>query len=319
MGLKNVKNLIKRFKENWKEFDASVALGRLVLDCPIGKWENRQHFYENRVYNYLKKRYGKTLKKEIENHTGNGARAKKRIWVMWWQGVEGMPPIVRACYRQLLSVKKDWEVVLITKENWAEYASFPEYVINKVENGTISLTSFSDLMRSALLTKYGGAWFDATIYAFDLPQELESDKFFTLHAPGMFPQFIFRGNWSGFLLYCPYEKMFFPKCLQALFLDYVKEKDRFIDYLLVDYFIKFIRDNSKDFANAIDNCPLNYGFYDLSVSINDEYNASKFKDIEDASLLQKLTYKEKFMDVIEPGKKTYYGYIIGDGDGREKN
>lgn len=309
MKFSSVKNHIKRFGQDWREFSFSVAVGRIVLDCPLFAWEKRQHFYENRVYNYLKKRYQKTLQAEIAKGEGHGPRAQKRIWVMWWQGEEGMPPIVKACYRQLLRVKKDWEVVLITKDNWSEYVSFPDYVIEKVDSGKLTLTSFSDLMRAALLSKYGGAWFDATIYAFDLPKELEEDKFYTLHAPGMFPQFVFRGEWSVFMMYCPYEEMLFPRALNKLFLEYLERHNRFVDYLLVDYFIKFIRDNSEDFAKAIEDCQSNYGFYDLSVSINEGYDANKFVEMSNNSPLQKLTYKKEFVEETFQGEKTFYGWI----------
>ena len=309
MKMNTIKNLIKRFGRDWREFSLPVAVGRVVLDCPIGKWEKRQHFYENRVYNYLKKRYGKTLKCEIANHAGNGARAKKRIWVMWWQGVEGMPPIVQACYRQLLKVKKDWEVVLITKENWAEYVSFPEYVINKVENGTISLTHFSDLIRVALLSKYGGAWFDATIYAFDLPKELERDEFFTLHAPGMFPQFLSRGEWIPFLLYCPYENMGLPEFMKKVFMEYWNEHSKLIDYLFVDYVIKMVSEEDEETKKAITKCPINHHYYDLNLAINDKYEGELFKRIGENSCLQKLTYKKEFAEKCVDGEKTFYGWI----------
>lgn len=48
--------------------------------------------------------------------------------------------------------------------NYHEYVTLPDYVVEKQKKGNISLTHFSDVLRFTLVYEYGGIWFDATIY-----------------------------------------------------------------------------------------------------------------------------------------------------------
>ena len=58
---------------------------------------------------------------------------KKPVWVCWWQGVEKMPDVVKACYNRVNEVFNTSisEVVLITAENFEKYISVPLYIIEK--------------------------------------------------------------------------------------------------------------------------------------------------------------------------------------------
>lgn len=53
-----------------------------------------------------------------------------KIWTLWWQGVDKMPPIVKATYESIKNAS-DKEVVLITKDNVYEYIEIPEYIKKK--------------------------------------------------------------------------------------------------------------------------------------------------------------------------------------------
>jgi hypothetical protein len=107
---------------------------------------------------------------------------KQIIWQYWGQGydTESMPEIVRICLNSVDCNKGNYEIIRLSDANVKEYIDFPEEIFNKVRNGLMSRTFFSDLLRVSLLSIYGGVWLDATILLTDsLPAECNvQDKFF---------------------------------------------------------------------------------------------------------------------------------------------
>ena len=84
------------------------------------------------------------------------------IWWCWFQGLEQAPKIVKACYDTVLRLGR--RVHVITADNYSDYITMPEHVIEKWKQGVISYANFSDMLRLELLTTYGGTWIDSTIY-----------------------------------------------------------------------------------------------------------------------------------------------------------
>ncbi len=87
-----------------------------------------------------------------------------KIWVFWWQGIENMPPVVKLCFDSLRIHAGNIPIYVVTKKNFREYVSFPSFIIEKFQKGNFSITHFSDILRFALLSQYGGLWLDATIF-----------------------------------------------------------------------------------------------------------------------------------------------------------
>lgn len=103
------------------------------------------------------------------------------IWQYWGQGFDKLPEIVRICLDTVERHKGDYQLVRLSDENIAEYIDFPEEIYRKRES--FSRTSFSDLLRCALLVTYGGVWIDATIFLTgSLPEEYFKSGFFYVSA-----------------------------------------------------------------------------------------------------------------------------------------
>lgn len=311
MRVSSIKLLGKRFVRDKKEFSFAVAFGRLLRDTPLIPWNIRRKIYEKSIIRYLEDHYLKYIINECNKITDVDVSKcdVKTVWTMWWQGIENMPPIVLACYNHLKKQCQDMRVVLITENNWNEYITIPEIIIEKFQSGLLSITHFSDIIRVNLLKKWGGYWVDATMYIADLPNEINEFDFFTLHAPNLFPNFISRGEWSPFFL-GGNRNMCLMKNLCLLFYEYWKEHTELIDYLLIDYFIKIIKNHNTEISSQIEKCPLNYNYYDLNISINEEFDKVKFNDMITKSPVQKLTYKKDFNEYTADGKLTNYGYLI---------
>jgi mannosyltransferase OCH1-like enzyme len=87
----------------------------------------------------------------------------RRIWVMWWQGVNNAPALVKKCVNILKQKSPDYEVTFLDKDNYHEYVQIPMYITDKFNGGGISIANYSDVIRMALLYQYGGYWIDSTV------------------------------------------------------------------------------------------------------------------------------------------------------------
>ncbi len=310
MKITNLKNLLSNFIKDVKAFSFGVAIGRFRKDFPCGKWEKRRVFYENRVYNYLKKRFAPLIVKLAEEHNVSSEKTvdKKIIWVMWWQGVDSMPEVVRICYNRLLKVAQGCEVNLITQDNYAEYVDLPQHILKKLSEKKITLTHFSDIVRVNLLNRYGGAWIDATVYVEYLPEAMFDNKFYTLHAPGLFPEFINRGEWMTFV-FAGTEHNILYYILCGLFESYWDNTDVAIDYLFFDYFIRIITDVIPEIYSMVLSVKENREFYNLNVNINNTFDKNYFCELMCISPLQKLTYKKELKKTDDNKALTNYGWI----------
>lgn len=161
-----------------------------------------------------------------------------RVWTMWWQGVEEAPEIVKACFRsQKRCLPKDVEYTIITKDNYADYVTLPDYILEKVENGSMRLAHLSDIIRWMLLYQYGGLWLDSTIllmepiepeiFEYPLYTEKEMNESF---GTGIHWTMIFIKAKPGHLLL-----QFLATMLVECLKDYESIMD--LDYLLSDYCI----------------------------------------------------------------------------------
>ena len=74
-----------------------------------------------------------------------------------------LPEIVQICFDSVDRNRGDYRVIRLTDTTVSEYIDLPDFVWRKRENSQFTRTLFSDLLRIALLSVYGGVWLDATI------------------------------------------------------------------------------------------------------------------------------------------------------------
>lgn len=99
------------------------------------------------------------------------------IWQYWGQGFQNVPEAVRLCIDSVDRYKGEYQVVRLSDENISEYINFPDEIYYKQK--TFLKAHFSDLLRCALLTTYGGVWIDATILLTgNLPKQYFNQGFF---------------------------------------------------------------------------------------------------------------------------------------------
>ncbi len=87
----------------------------------------------------------------------------KIIWIMWYQGFEVAPVIVKKCLQTWEKHNPDWMINKLTSETIGNYIDVNTIVPDYKEK-QLPLEALSDIVRIALLNTYGGVWVDSTVY-----------------------------------------------------------------------------------------------------------------------------------------------------------
>lgn len=244
----------------------------------------------------------------------NGDKEDKIIWFCWFQGLENAPLLVRKCFRNLeLNKPKDFEIKVITESNYQEYLELPKFIEEKVAQGIISKTHFSDLLRFSLLAKYGGLWIDSTILVLNnLDGILNNNTFLTLKNNN-FDKYtsISNGLWTSFFIKSDANNpgiRFIKNCL----IKYWETENEVFDYYLLDYIILLaykkcpvLRDQILNNPYCGNNRYLLKNIMNFGVNIND---TQKLDD--DPIKIYKLNNKMDYVEYTSDGKETYYKKII---------
>ncbi|MBF7104694.1 glycosyl transferase [Pediococcus pentosaceus] len=155
------------------------------------KFKNiKKHFLNKRIEMSLSPDSFEQRKETISN---------RPVWIMWYQGFDKAPKIVKNNLEILRKVVGSNRVITITEDNVYEYIKLPTFILEKYNKGLISKTHLSDLIRLELLTRYGGVWIDSTamITSDKLPKYLEESDFFVpqILKPGLDGKTTFVSNW----------------------------------------------------------------------------------------------------------------------------
>jgi hypothetical protein len=229
------------------------------------------------------------------------------IWVCWWDGIEAMPPLVRACYNSLLKHKNGYKANLITKDNFKNFVSVSEHILEKLEAGIITVTHFSDILRMSLLAKYGGLWLDATILVTGTIQ-LGNVPFFTVKRD-FGGKDVPRRRWTGFCIAGQKNNLLF-EFSKDFFNEYWLKNNDMIDYFLIDYVIAIAYNSFSLVKQMIDNVGNNNP--DVSVmqhNLENKFSVDfieKFKD----TVFHKLNWKKQCTTVTSNKNSTLYEYIL---------
>ena len=234
-----------------------------------------------------------------------------RIWVLWWQGEENIPTIVKATYHSIIKAT-DKQVVLITKDNVANYIDIPSFIQDKVDAGKMSLAALSDYIRVSLLFKYGGLWIDSTVFcAQKLPEKIYGMKLMTIKNEPDGCKYVAQGKWNVQFLGTNevHSKVFF--LMKSIFEQYWRKYSIIMDYLLVDYSFEYIYENDAECKALFDAVPFtNDHMHDLLPKMNMPFDETSMEEmLRPNTYLFKLTYKMPFVEQVD-GKPTFYSYVL---------
>lgn len=235
-------------------------------------------------------------------------KRRRTVWTLWWQGEETAPALVKACLKKFRENCE--EVVVLTKDNIGEYITLPDYILKKKDEGIITFAQLSDIIRFALLEKYGGLWLDSTIYlSARLPEEAFTGNLYTLHTNYSKNAFVQHNLYHGFVFgSVRHGKL--SSFIKEMFFEYWKQKDVLIDYLMIDYLIMIAYRNFPEVKEEIDNLHFtSERLYDLVGLLNEPYDADEFKKLEAECLCSKLNWHPKYKTTAK-GRQTYYAHLV---------
>ena len=232
------------------------------------------------------------------------------IWVMWLQGEENMPELVKICYNSIRAHAGSHPVVLLDERNWKDYVSLPSNIIDKIEKGIIDRTHTSDIIRSYLLKEYGGIWVDATIlmngrcFAEFCREEL---RFWSCRGKTERNN-VSRGYWTS------YFQAAGKGCIVQSFIydahiHYWSRTDTLAAYLLLDYIFWIGFSSLPQFREVVMEVPVSLQG-ELMKKINTLYTESGFRKICGEGVnFSKLSYKRPVTLTTAEGGRTMYAFI----------
>ena len=169
-------NILRDF--GLKFFAADFLSSNIRIPQLTARWKDKV-FIE-----LLKEKYGYVIGRHINKKPKMQNIEAPFIWSMWWQGTDNLPEVVKMCFREIQKHRGSHPFTIITEDNYGDYISLPEYITDGLNNGTISRTHFSDIVRMYLLSRYGGMWIDATVLVTrDIPEEFFGMNYCTLRRP----------------------------------------------------------------------------------------------------------------------------------------
>lgn len=320
--LSRAKNLMGRFAQESREFPARLEEYGLKVACAAyldGLVPPEKHrFYIRTIENYVDQ-YMESLLQQYRkcepDHFQGPKNSKVPVWCCWWQGEEQMPELVKMCHarlKQVLPADKA-ELHLITLYNYRDYVDIPAHIIDKFQQKIITMTTMSDILRFALLEKYGGYWLDATVFfSGAIPEEYFSGEFYCqrmVHNTELAKREACRGNWCGFSMAGPKGCIVFRYMNQA-FSRWWNHYNSIIDYVLIDYLLWSGYKHIPAIRKVIDRVPdNNEDIFDMYQVLNQPYSPALLERLTKRNVMHKLTYKMDLFKTTPEGEQTLYGYL----------
>lgn len=232
----------------------------------------------------------------------------KTIYILWFQGFNKAPEIVKECINSWKYYNPDWNILLIDNNNLINYFNLDNYITYK--NKSIEKCHLADIIRTLLLKLYGGLWVDATTFCNkplnDWLPNFINKGFFAFDKPGK-DRLI--SNW---FLYSEKNNYIIDKWCDKT-LKYYTIHDKAHTYFIHHYLFGDLYKSDKIFKEIWDKVPK------LSANGNgphylQEQGMFKYISIQNKldidnkiTPLYKLTYKSKFPEYNE-NLNLYYLY-----------
>lgn len=270
---------------------------------------------------YFEKEYSHIIDKYRNNTTECAAGSlieNPCIWVFWGQGEENMPPLVKACYKQLTSNNSN--VILVTNQNVNEYIELPGIIFDKVKNGKISWANYSDIIRNSLLAKYGGLWIDATVWVsgkipFDrlnimeiysvngeIPAMPRATRFWTS----------FEHNWSTWCMWSGKKNNKLYSFVSEMMIAIAIQEPVWPDYVIQDYLIFYASHKYQEIGNMFNSIRSFQGKKrnELATIMDKEYSEEKYQELIKEDYFFKLSFRANWKERTAENKPTFYSHLI---------
>lgn len=304
-GFKNI-GVSEFFKRYGYRYGIKRALFSANPIHIVKDYENKKILYYKKVEKTIKRKYAKYSHINPEGLKFTDAIKDEVIWVYWRQGLDNAPDLVKMCIASIVKYNPDKKVCFVTEDNYIEYLTFPQYIIDRLNSGRMSVAAFSDLLRVALIEHYGGFWIDATVmFTGPMPEYIEKSDFFVfqdrcgeIDNPAVYTNWFFHAK-PGNPIALEIRNMLFA---------YWKRENYVIEYLFAYIIIKTALENHPELSGSIPYATSDYSYL-LFNMLDEPYDVDKYKHVIGLTNIHKLTYKLKAF--VYTDEKNVYNNLIG--------
>ncbi len=302
---------LEQIKRLYAEFGTEIALSSICASSckKTSLWKHRC------IRHYLKEAYSGLIfrykQEKLEtNSTVSGTPGT--IWTLWWQGTDELPEVVEMCYASINRQRGQHPFKVLTRDNYQEYVTLPDYIMDKVKSGVITITHLSDIIRFALLSQYGGLWLDSTIFVADrIPESIFTAEYFTVkRSVKSKTGDVAQNRWTGFLNAA--QKGNVLCCfINDFFMEYWRRQKYQINYFLLDYAIEMAFNEIPKCRELIDAVPvMDDDLYRLENMMNVKWEPAVFEEIKANALFSKLSWRKGGKKRTSSGEETIYGHLV---------
>jgi hypothetical protein len=298
-------SFVEACKYYYKHFGIVNAFKLAVYPRVFGKL-TRQNLFVPAVLKFQLKDSGNVIQRYKSKIAVIDGEIPDIIWVCWWQGGDSMPDVIQKCYKSLLKSANGRKVILIDKNNYKQYADIPEFIIDKLNQGKISFSHFSDILRLTLLKTHGGLWVDSAIF---ITKTIPIyGKFFM---PRMRPYGGFcDGKWCFGVMNGPKNHVIFSYMLDCL-LDYWSRHDAIVDYLMFDGLLRLGYENISSIREVIDSLEISSpDLHSSRYTFSQEVDYNYLNKLLESNNFLSLTWRINYPTQTSLGKETYYGALL---------
>lgn len=260
-------------------------------------------------------RYGHLLKDSADRQHRNDeavGNVPPIIWTAWLQGLELAPRLVRSCIASQRKCFPCYEHRILTLDNYRQWVELPEWVEEKYARGMIPAALFSDVLRVAVLKRYGGVWMDASVLCtgFGNQQlqkqwtEVENSRFavFRYYRKGdRYPSGL--SNW--FIAATPDNVVL--TSVYDMLTAYWRDYDCTIDYYMMHLFISCALKAFPEMEREMPKLNSRYSFF-LGDALSRTYSQEAWQELVDHVAIHKLNYRKA--EEAQKNPQSYYNFIL---------
>ena len=296
-----VSNNIRRMKDLYqflKLFRKRYALKEVTNQNTMQRVE------QDAAYKRLETEFGDLI---LSGAKAEGESVKSdKVWICWLQGEENAPDLVKACINSVRRNLPDREIIILSEQTIPEYIQLPEHIIKKWENKSIGPAHYCDVLRIALLCKYGGMWIDATVLctSTDVPKAITESPLFVFQAMDLARRDVDSVVASNWFLAC-WSNHPIMLLTRDLLYEYWRRYDRVIDYFIFHAFFALA---TRRYPEEWQKVPVfnNHSPHVLQYELRNQYDEERWNDIMKMSVFHKLNHH---LDLSNMGD-SFYKYII---------
>lgn len=231
------------------------------------------------------------------------------FWQYWHQGKENAPLLMQKCFESIEKYHPEQKRIVLSYKDIADYVEIPSKYYDLVNSGKMSITFFSDVLRTYLLTQYqGGTWIESTIYLTDrIPDSILNSKFFVLQKN---PQTDWSENkMSSFFIHTRGISQIIT-LMKEVFSEYWDENDFLINYFLIEHLVTMLSDVTPKTKEEWAQMPY-FSASDTGIlqkKLYEDFDADEFEKIKKTTSIHKLSYKVLKQ---QSSGKSYYDILTG--------